>query len=411
MSSVWPKSTSGLRSCRALSGVAASSSARTVFSEPFSARPMGVRTASTITASGIQASPWSNPGGHAWYWRAGAAKPARASAAPRRARPVRAALRASRGGRGPRRRPRRTVRSRGRRIARAQPPRARRPPRAGPAPGAGGGRSPPPGAPVWRCRRRTPSGCGPRPQAVPRPPSAGATVALLPCRAARAYARRRARRAGGGASRVAPPLRAQRATQAARAGRRDPDGARAGDGLDPPPADEGLGDPVAHRARQGGSPLGGIEALESEPASVARIGIGGHTERAEGGAGVRAELHDAVGPGRDGAPFSQGAVELDPQRAGEMPVARARLSPAALGRSGDTAGDRIEHREQRPDARVADLVDRLTAGALHAHESGLAQAAQVVGELGHRNARLARELADGGRAGDAEVVDNPQPQR
>src|SRR3712207_2795462 len=50
---VWPKSTSGLRSCRARSGMAASSSARTSLSEPLKARPMGVRMASTMTASGM----------------------------------------------------------------------------------------------------------------------------------------------------------------------------------------------------------------------------------------------------------------------------------------------------------------------------------------------------------------------
>src|SRR5918996_3022112 len=48
------KSTSGLRSTRARSGVAASSSARTPTRDPLNARPIGVRTASTITASGIE---------------------------------------------------------------------------------------------------------------------------------------------------------------------------------------------------------------------------------------------------------------------------------------------------------------------------------------------------------------------
>src|SRR3954465_12382292 len=47
------KSTSGFRSVRALSGIAARSSARTSLSEPLTARPIGVRTASTMTASGI----------------------------------------------------------------------------------------------------------------------------------------------------------------------------------------------------------------------------------------------------------------------------------------------------------------------------------------------------------------------
>src|SRR4051794_9944136 len=69
MSSVCPKSTAGLRSCRASSGTAASSSARTVFSDPFIARPMGVRTASTITASGMRGLLLrANPVG-SWYER------------------------------------------------------------------------------------------------------------------------------------------------------------------------------------------------------------------------------------------------------------------------------------------------------------------------------------------------------
>src|SRR6476469_6111796 len=52
-SAVSAKSTSGLRSCSAVSGIAARSSARTSFREPLKARPIGVRTASTMTASGI----------------------------------------------------------------------------------------------------------------------------------------------------------------------------------------------------------------------------------------------------------------------------------------------------------------------------------------------------------------------
>ena len=47
------KSTPGLRSTSAFSGTAARSSVRTSFSDPLPARPMGVRTASTITASGM----------------------------------------------------------------------------------------------------------------------------------------------------------------------------------------------------------------------------------------------------------------------------------------------------------------------------------------------------------------------
>src|SRR5690242_3974271 len=53
MSTIVLGSSSGLRSTSARRGIAARSSARTVFSEPFPARPMGVRMASTITASGI----------------------------------------------------------------------------------------------------------------------------------------------------------------------------------------------------------------------------------------------------------------------------------------------------------------------------------------------------------------------
>src|SRR3954452_15950859 len=52
-SSVCAKSTPGLRSTSALSGTAARSSARTSLSEPLTARPIGVRTASTMTASGM----------------------------------------------------------------------------------------------------------------------------------------------------------------------------------------------------------------------------------------------------------------------------------------------------------------------------------------------------------------------
>src|SRR5436190_10154035 len=50
---VWAKSTSGLRSISVRIGSAASSSARTLFSDPLTARPIGVRIASTMTASGI----------------------------------------------------------------------------------------------------------------------------------------------------------------------------------------------------------------------------------------------------------------------------------------------------------------------------------------------------------------------
>src|SRR4051812_40142418 len=53
MSSVCAKSTSGLRSTSAFSGTAARSSARTSLSDPLPARPIGVRMASTMTASGI----------------------------------------------------------------------------------------------------------------------------------------------------------------------------------------------------------------------------------------------------------------------------------------------------------------------------------------------------------------------
>src|SRR3954466_7830465 len=52
-SPVSEKLTSGLRSCSALSGTAARSSARTSLSEPLPARPIGVRIASTMTASGM----------------------------------------------------------------------------------------------------------------------------------------------------------------------------------------------------------------------------------------------------------------------------------------------------------------------------------------------------------------------
>jgi hypothetical protein len=43
----------GLRSTSALRGIAARSSARTSLSDPLTARPIGVRTASTTTASGM----------------------------------------------------------------------------------------------------------------------------------------------------------------------------------------------------------------------------------------------------------------------------------------------------------------------------------------------------------------------
>src|SRR5829696_622644 len=62
MSSVWAKSTPGLRSTSALSGTAARSSARTSFSDPLAARPIGVRMASTMTASGMGQSPLSTMG-------------------------------------------------------------------------------------------------------------------------------------------------------------------------------------------------------------------------------------------------------------------------------------------------------------------------------------------------------------
>src|SRR5919198_5146189 len=52
-STVSEKSTPGLRSTSALSGIDARSSARTSLSDPFTARPTGVRTASTMTASGM----------------------------------------------------------------------------------------------------------------------------------------------------------------------------------------------------------------------------------------------------------------------------------------------------------------------------------------------------------------------
>src|ERR1700722_5233406 len=54
------ESSCGFRSSSAFSGTAARSSARTDLSDPLTARPMGVRTASTITASGMWgSSPWS----------------------------------------------------------------------------------------------------------------------------------------------------------------------------------------------------------------------------------------------------------------------------------------------------------------------------------------------------------------
>src|SRR3954467_2460156 len=52
-SAVSAKSTSGFLSCSALSGTAARSSARTSLSEPLTARPIGVRAAATMTASGM----------------------------------------------------------------------------------------------------------------------------------------------------------------------------------------------------------------------------------------------------------------------------------------------------------------------------------------------------------------------
>ena len=54
---VCEKSTSGFRSISVRIGRAASSSARTVFSEPLPARPMGVLMASTMTASGMCVAP------------------------------------------------------------------------------------------------------------------------------------------------------------------------------------------------------------------------------------------------------------------------------------------------------------------------------------------------------------------
>src|SRR5438045_3392229 len=55
MSPIDSCSSAGLRSISAFSGIAARSSARTLLSEPLTARPMGVRIASTITASGMWA--------------------------------------------------------------------------------------------------------------------------------------------------------------------------------------------------------------------------------------------------------------------------------------------------------------------------------------------------------------------
>src|SRR6476620_2946263 len=53
MSAVLLKSTPGLRSTSARSGIAARSSARMSLSDPLIARPMGVRMASMMTASGM----------------------------------------------------------------------------------------------------------------------------------------------------------------------------------------------------------------------------------------------------------------------------------------------------------------------------------------------------------------------
>src|SRR6188472_1276209 len=53
MSVVWLKSTPGLRSTSARNGTAARSSARMSLKVPLIARPIGVRTASTMTASGM----------------------------------------------------------------------------------------------------------------------------------------------------------------------------------------------------------------------------------------------------------------------------------------------------------------------------------------------------------------------
>ena len=54
MSSIELGSSSGLRAISSRNGIAARSSARTLLSDPLPARPMGVRMASTITASGMR---------------------------------------------------------------------------------------------------------------------------------------------------------------------------------------------------------------------------------------------------------------------------------------------------------------------------------------------------------------------
>src|SRR3954469_756020 len=64
MSPVSAKFTSGLRSWSAWSGTAARSSARTSLSEPLTARPIGVRTASTMTASDMDDSFERAPASH-----------------------------------------------------------------------------------------------------------------------------------------------------------------------------------------------------------------------------------------------------------------------------------------------------------------------------------------------------------
>ena len=154
--------------------------------------------------------------------------------------------------------------------------------------------------------------------------------------------------------------------------------------------------------------LGGIEALEREPAAAGLDGVELDAQAGEGARGVRAERDGAVRCGYQRAALAQVRVQPHAERTGEMVVTGARWR--AGGRGGGRRREPVQQREEQLDAAVGELVDRLAALAAGAHEAGVAQAAQVVGELGHRCAELGRERAHRRWPEVAEAVDHPQPQ-
>ncbi len=183
--------------------------------------------------------------------------------------------------------------------------------------------------------------------------------------------------------------------------------------LDPAVARERLGERVAERAAEVRCVLGGVEALEREAPPVSAQPRRLHAQRAEDLEAARPEADRAVRPLAHRLGLAQRAVERDPEAAGQVVVAGARggeRALLALRRPGDAAGEPVEGADEDRQAPVGELVADVAAVALAAHEAGVAEALEVVGELGERDAEQRRQLAGARRPGVAEAVDYAQAQ-